>query len=204
MRSRTIGLVLMGLLAAPLTARADVIFTPFVGTNLNGTASSPVGTLLGDPSRMNFGGSVAVMSGGVFGIEADFGYSPRFFGSDVQIAGLPISLVRNNVTTGMVNFTVGVPIQGSNGVGFRPYAVAGIGVIRQRLDVAGGILNHTSSDLGYDFGGGAMLFFGEHIGLRGDLRYFRTAGDNPFASLVELERGSFNFTRASVGVTLRY
>lgn len=205
MRMRTmVGLVWAALLVAALPARADVVFTPFIGANLNGTAASPVGTLLGDPSRTTFGASIAVMGGGVFGVEADLGYSPRFFGTDVQVGNVPVSLARNNVTTGMINLTVGVPIQRHSGVGIRPYAVAGVGLIRQRLDLVGGLINYTSTDFGYDVGGGAMLFLGEHVGLRGDLRYFRTTGTNPFASLVELQLGSFNFTRASVGLTLRY
>lgn len=205
MRLRTIvGVVGAALLCAASPARADNLFTPFVGANLNGTASSPVGALVGDPSRTNFGASFAVMSGGVLGVEADFGYSPRFFGTDVQIGGLPISLVQNNVTTAMINVTAGVPLQGRSGVGVRPYGVAGVGLIRQRLNAVGGLVNYTSNDLGYDIGGGVMLFLGEHVGIRGDLRHFRTTGTNPFASLIDLQVGSFNFTRASMGVTFRY
>ena len=199
-----LGLALAVFVAGAAPARADTLFTPFVGSNLSGTISAPVGSLVGDPSRTTFGGSIAVMGGGVFGVEADFGYSPRFFGSDIEVRGVPLSLVRNNVTTGMVNLTVGLPLEGRSGVGLRPYAVAGVGVIRQQLDVAGGAISHTSTDLGYDVGGGAILFFGRHVGLRGDLRYLSTTGSNPFASLVNLREGSFHFTRASVGLTLRY
>jgi hypothetical protein len=49
-----------------------------------------------------------------------------------------------------------------------------------------------------------MLFMGEHVGLRGDLRYFRTTGSNPLTSLIDLQPGAFNFTRASIGITFRY
>ena len=43
------------------------------------------------------------MGGGVFGVEADVGYSPRFFGTDINIGNVPISLAHNNVLTGMFN-----------------------------------------------------------------------------------------------------
>jgi hypothetical protein len=49
-----------------------------------------------------------------------------------------------------------------------------------------------------------MIFMGRHVGIRGDLRYFRTTGSNPLTDLIDLKPGAFNFTRASIGLTLRY
>jgi hypothetical protein len=205
MHARTIvALLWASMVLTSLPARADTLFTPFVGANMDGTISSPIGSLTGDASRTTFGGSLATMGGGVFGLEADFGYTPRYFGTDIQVGDLPISLARNNVITAMLNLTVGVPIEGSSGVGLRPYAVAGVGLIRQQLEAGAGLVDVTSHDFGYDVGGGAILFLGRHVGIRGDLRYFSTTGNNPFASLVELREGSFHFTRASIGLTLRY
>jgi hypothetical protein len=49
-----------------------------------------------------------------------------------------------------------------------------------------------------------MGFFNNHVGLRGDVRYFRTINNND-SSLddVNLDLGSFDFWRASVGVVIR-
>lgn len=197
--------VLLGvLLISPATASADVLFTPFVGANVGGSSSSPLLNLAGDPSRTNFGASAAIMSGGIFGLEADFGYTPRFFGTDVPIAGVPVTIAQNRVITAMANLTAGVPLQGRSGVGIRPYGVAGVGLIRQQIDVAGGLLGYTANDLGYDVGGGLMIFFGRHVGLRGDVRHFRSVGGNTVSDLIDLEPGAFNFTRTSVGITFRY
>lgn len=189
--------------AAASPAGADVLFTPFIGSNLTGTVSTDFGAFTSDTARTNFGASLARMGGGVFGVEADVGYSPRFFGTNVQVAGLPVSVVKNNVFTGMINLTAGIPIQGHGGTGIRPYAVGGIGLIHQQLEFAAGLVDYSSNDLGYDIGGGVMVFFGQHVGIRGDLRYFRATGGNPITGLVNLDPGDFNFTRASVGVTLR-
>jgi len=199
-----VGVSLAAVLAVTVPARADSLLTPFVGANLNGTAAAPVGTFLGDSSHTSFGVSFAVMGGGVFGAETDLGYSPKFFGTDVQVGSVPVSLAKNNVTTAMFNLTAGVPIQGRSGVGIRPYAVAGVGLIRQQIEALGELVDYTTNDFGYDVGGGAMIFLGEHVGIRADLRYFRTTGTNPITSLVHLDLGHFNFTRASVGVTFRY
>jgi hypothetical protein len=140
----------------------------------------------------------------VFGAEADLGYAPKFFGTDVQIGAVPVSLAKNNVTTAMFNLTAGVPIQGRSGVGIRPYAVGGVGLIRQQIEAVGEFVHYTTNDFGSDVGGGAMIFLGSHVGIRGDVRYFRTTGTNPITSLVNLDLGQFNFTRATVGVTFRY
>lgn len=197
-------LALVALAAAPASARADVLFTPFIGANVGGSSSSPLFDLSGDASRTNFGASIAMMSGGVLGLEADFGYTPRFFGTELPIAGVPIPIAQNRVITAMANLTAGVPIQGRSGFGIRPYGVAGLGLIRQQVDVLGGITAYTANDLGYDVGGGLMVFFGRHVGLRGDVRHFRSMGGSGLTDLLDLDPGAFNFTRTSVGVTFRY
>jgi hypothetical protein len=185
-------------------ARADVLITPFVGSNMGGSASSPLFRAVDDGSRTNFGASLALMAGGVFGVEADVGYTPRFVGVDVDLIGIPITVAQNRVTTAMMNLTVGLPIQGRSGIGVRPYAVGGLGLVRQQIDLVGGLASYSTNDLGYDVGGGVVLFLGRHVGLRGDVRHFRTTGGIGVNDLIDLEPGPFNFTRTSVGVTLRY
>ena len=201
---RFVLIVLTTLALSSSPALADVLLTPFVGANVGGSSSSPVFRLAGDPSRTNFGASVAFMAGGVFGLEGDFGYTPRFFGADLDIAGLPLTLAQNRVVTAMANLTAGVPLQGRSGVGVRPYGVAGVGLIRQQIDVIGGLAAYTSNDLGYNVGGGLMVFFGRHVGFRGDIRHFRSVAGSAVSDLIDLEPGAFNFTRTSVGVTFRY
>jgi hypothetical protein len=201
---RVLFLALLGVVFLPATARADVLFTPFVGGNLGGSASSPIADFVGNQSRTTFGGSVAVMGGGIFGVEGDLGFTPKFFGSDVELGGVPVSIVRNNVLTAMANLTAGVPIQSRGGTGVRPYAVGGIGLIRQQFDLAGGIVGYSANDLGYNFGGGVIIFAGRNFGIRGDLRHFRSVGASTVSDLLDLQPGAFNFTRATVGVTFRY
>jgi Outer membrane protein beta-barrel domain len=149
-------------LLAPAVARADVLLTPFVGGNVGGSAGAPLADFVGDHSRTTFGGSIAVMSAGIFGVEADIGYSPKFFGTDLELGGIPVSVARNNVLTAMANLTAGVPIQSRGGQGIRPYGVAGLGLLRQQFDLAGGLVGYSANDLAYDVGGGVMLFLGRN------------------------------------------
>jgi len=205
MRSvRLLVATIVGVLFLPAAGRADILFTPFVGGNLGGSVTSRFADFVGDQSRTTFGGSLATMSGGIFGIEGDLGFTPKFFGTDVELGGVPISVAKNNVLTAMGNLTIGVPLQSHGGPGIRPYAVGGIGLIRQQFDVVGGLSGYTANDLGYNVGGGVLIFPSAHVGIRGDVRYFRSVGANTVSDLLDLQPGAFNFTRATVGVTFRY
>jgi opacity protein-like surface antigen len=137
------------------------------------------------------------MGHGIFGAEVDFGYSPSFFGTTSDFGN-------NSVINLMGNLIVGIPVGGTHGSGFRPYVTAGLGLIRTQVD--GGILFPVSSsnnDFGWNAGLGAMGFFNEHFGVRGDLRYLRTLENNSTSTSIDFDPGGFHFWRASAGVVIR-
>jgi opacity protein-like surface antigen len=183
MTHRISTVVILGALLcfAPARAHADGLFTPWIGVNF---ANEPA------DGRTSFGFSAAGMGGGVIGGEFDFGYSPSFFG-DEDIFG------DNNVLTLVGNLIVGIPLGGSSGFGFRPYGTAGVGLIRSQADVLD--LDVSSNDFGINAGGGVFVFFGDHVGVRGDLRYFRAGFDD----LDVFNTDHVDFWRASFGVTFR-
>jgi opacity protein-like surface antigen len=166
---------------APERAHADGLFTPWIGVNF---ANDPA------DGRTSFGFSAAGMGGGVIGGEFDFGYSPNFFGDENDFGD-------NNVLTVVGNLIVGIPLGGSSGFGFRPYGTAGVGLIRSQADPLN--LDISSNDFGINAGGGVFLFFGDHVGVRGDLRYFRAGFDD----LDIFDFDHVDFWRASFGVTFR-
>ena len=193
---RTLALaVLLGVLA-PAAARADGLIVPFAGVNFGGNSGNELAHAI-DAQRFNWGVSLAFMGAGVLGLEADIAHTSDFFGK-TDLGG-------SSVLTATGNLLVGIPIGGQQGVGFRPYALVGLGVIRSKVDVLGDVLRLDNSELAWDFGGGAMFFFGSHLGLRADLRYFRTFGDVDF-DLVDIiaEPQSLDFARASAGLILRF
>ena len=192
--------VLTASAAAPAKASADWLFTPFLGTTFGGNAdvNSVSGTFADQfEQKLNYGASLAWMGGGVIGFEADFGYSPNFFG--VSDTNASFNLVGDgNVTTAMGNIVVGAPLGG-----VRPYAAGGLGLIASRVDNPGQFFDKASSqDLGMDVGGGVM-FLGGNVGVRGDLRYFRSL-HNSDPNGVDLSLGSFRFWRGTVGVTFKF
>jgi hypothetical protein len=98
------------------------------------------------------------------------------------------------------NLIVGVPVE-HYGAGIRPYGVIGIGLIR--TVTSGGLLATaptSNNDFGISGGLGVMGFFSPHVGIRGDVRYFRTMNENAAETI---QFGTFHFWRAAVGVMFR-
>lgn len=194
--SRTLTLSLLLGMMAPAAARADGMIVPFIGVNFGGNSGRELSAAI-DAERLDWGVSFAYMGGGIIGIEADIANSPDFYGKS--------DLGGSRVLTATGNLLFGIPIGGQHGVGFRPYALVGLGVIRSKVDTFGEALRREQNQVGWDFGGGAMFFFGSHVGLRAELRYFRSFGDLDFDLIDGIERrGKLDFARASTGLILRF
>lgn len=194
-------LAVLGATAQP--ARADWLLSPFVGMNFGGNASfGDVGDFEDNlEKKAVFGGAFTWMGGGIFGVEADFGFAPNFFentsgDSDFEFGD-------SNLTTLMGNAVFGIPVGGTKGPGVRPYGSAGLGLIRSSIDGNELFDDVSASDLGVNIGGGAHVFFNDRIGLRGDIRYFRSLQDNEPDDNLDLELSDFDFWRVTVGVTFR-
>ena len=193
--------VLSASAATPTKASADWLLTPFLGSTFGGNAdiADVSGSTFSDEfqQKLNYGASLAWMGAGVVGFEFDFGYSPNFFGVDNGNPGFDL-VGDGNVTTAMGNVIVGAPLGA-----VRPYASGGLGLIASRVDNPSQFFTKASTnDLGMDVGGGVM-FLGGNVGVRGDIRYFRSLSNND-SNGVDLSLGSFNFWRGSVGVTFKF
>lgn len=192
------------LTATPGVASADWLITPFVGANFGGDASFGDFDNFDDEfeRRVDFGGSLGWMGSGIVGFEVDFGFSPNFF-QDTSGEG-DFEFGDSNVTTAMGNLLIGIPVGGQTGGGVRPYATAGLGLIRSSID-GGTLFNDLeSNDFGFNLGAGVHAFFNDNVGIRGDVRYFRTFGDDEPGSGVDLALRDFDFWRATAGVTFRF
>lgn len=204
----TAGLVAVASMASPRAASADWVLTPFVGWNFNGSADV-VGNSLDSfgnkfENKIDYGLSLAGMGAGVVGFEVDFGYSPNFFETNVGDSGFDFAS-NSNVTTLTGNVILGIPIGGTTGGSVRPYVVGGVGLIRQNVGDVGDLFDAQSkNDFGFDVGGGVMGFFNSNVGVRGDVRYFRSFQGADAGSLTGLGLGNLNFWRGSVGVSFKF
>lgn len=193
---RMLALVLLLGPIVPATARADVLLIPFIGVNFAGNSGRELSRAI-DAGRLDWGASFAFMGAGILGFEADIGYSPDFFGR-TDVGG-------SSVLTATGNLLVGIPFGGQSGVGFRPYVLAGLGVVRSKVDALDDVPSLENSEAAWDFGGGAMFFFGTNVGLRTDLRYIRTFGRVDLDIVDGIpRRGRLDFARASAGLIVRF
>jgi opacity protein-like surface antigen len=189
--------LLVGLLLVfPSQAHADGFVSFNIGSVFGGSTGSELVEAVENSATTTYGLNFGGMGSGVFGAEFDFGYTPRFFGSDSGIES-------SGVMTMMGSLIIGIPIGGQSGAGIRPYGVFGVGLIRRRIEFRQVFDNISSNDFGYNFGFGVMGFFTDVFGLRGEYRYFRNSGTEeegfPFFG-----QGTFNFSRASLGIVLRF
>lgn len=177
-------------------AFADWLITPFIGTTFGGDDPFVDLELSSGTTKTIFGGSVAVLSRQVFGLEADFGDAPRFFDRSDK-GGL---VTTSNLFTLTGNVMLAVPLSVTR-ESLRPYAVAGGGLIRanSRDVIQFASLDRTLGAI--DFGGGAIGMLSQRSGVRFELRQFRTLYAQ---DLLQGRREHLSFWRATVGVTLRY
>jgi len=181
----------------PGTAQADWLITPFAGLSF-----APETTLLvfeeGAGRKFTLGASVALLTDGILGIEADVGHSPRFFEGD-DPRGLVLS---SRVTTITGNLILAVPLSVTR-ESLRPYLVGGLGLLQARSSNAAGFLPVDENFLGVAFGAGAIGMLSPRTGMRFDLRHVKAASgaDGPFAR-PGISR--LSFWRATIGVVVRY
>ena len=194
--TRTLALALLLVPGVPATARADILLIPFIGVNFAGNSGRELSRAI-DAGRLDWGASFAYMGAGVLGFEADIGYSPDFFGR-TDLGG-------SSVLTATGSLMLGIPFGGQTGVGFRPYVLAGLGVLQSEVDALEGAPSLDNTEAAWNFGGGAMFFFGTNVGLRTDLRYVRTFGrvDLDITDGI-VTRGRLDFARASAGMIVRF
>jgi len=176
----------------PRAASAELLLTPFAGVSF----------LSDGDEKLVYGVSFAF--GGLIGVEGELA---RTNVADQRLLGSTVNL-ETKLTTGMVNLMVKLPVGPVH-----PYVTGGLGVIRVSGEVSApvlGALELGGSEFGMNFGGGVIVFPSRSIGLRGDVRYFRTLGDLTLDELVDigglddLPIPEFDFWRVTGGVTLRF
>ena len=203
----TVAVAAATLALTPGKAAADWYLTPYVGGVFGANADFDDFDDDADfedqfERRVNFGAALGWMGNGVIGFEADFSYTPNFFENTAGDADFDFG--DSNVTSLMGNLVVGAPFGGQTGPGIRPYASGGIGLLRTQVDGGDFFDDLSRNDLGVNVGGGIPGFFTDNFGIRGDVRYFRSLEDDEADDEFDLGLASFDFWRATVGVTFRF
>ena len=186
----------LALALSPAAAKADWLFTPNLGSTFGGDASGS--------EHLTYGASIGWMGAGIFGFEADLAYTPQFFEADGVEFDDGDASDDSNVVTWMGNVIVGIPIGGQSGGGFRPYVGAGLGVLQTNVGDSDDLFSVNNDEFGFNLGFGAMGFMTDHVGFRGDIRYFRSLEDPDPDNEFDIATGSFDYWRGTAGLTFRW
>lgn len=152
------------------SAAAQSMLVASVGKVYGGDAQTTSGTY-----------AIGIAGGGAHGIGSELEYSQT--GHFTDLAGHD-----SKVLSLMASLFVAVPVHA-----VKPYAIFGIGFIRQRTESSvGGVLSNLSNDdVGYSAGGGVTYQFSKRAGVRGDLRHFKVRKAN-----------GLSFQRMMIGIVL--
>lgn len=176
------------LTVAPGPAAAQGFISPFIGFDYGGDSGCPTATGCED-KHSNLGVAGGKL-GAIAGAEVEFAYARDFFGDTPG--------VDTSVLTLMTNVIVGPRI----GV-IRPFVLGGVGLIKSHVELDAGSLLDSSNQFGWNLGGGVMLMFGDHVGVRGDIRRFKSFQDISILGF-DLSEEKLTYNRASAGLVLAF
>jgi hypothetical protein len=144
----------------------------FVGRNFGGHLFDGTTGLDSSNNPRAYGASILFWGPGVIAAELDYGYNPEFFGPKDDVS-------ENNLISITMSAIVGPTIPLTDTMRLRPYFVIGGGLIRSKISEFADLgLKDTNNRGVVDVGGGLYYYFLSHLGVRGDIRYFRGVGAN--------------------------
>ena len=202
-------MVLCGLLIVlrPAAVHAEWQFAPFLGFSFGGDTNL-IFTQVVD-RHWNFGGAVRLVGAGPIGLESVFVYVPGIFETpppDPDSNTPPSQAITKSHSFALMGNVVLTTPRAWNQYGLRPFVSGGLGLLRaSHNDIAFPARGNLAA---YNVGGGAVGFLTDKVGLRFDLRYYRTlppgqeSGDQTVTEF--RDRVHVHYWTGSVGVVLKY
>jgi opacity protein-like surface antigen len=185
----TLALTVLLSIAGASPAQAQGFISPFIGYNFGGDAGCPEITGCED-KNLNWGIGVGAL-GGLFGVEAEFAFIPDFFGETPGQSSSVFTFMGNVMLAPRFG-----PVQ--------PYATIGLGLIKSQVELTvGDIIDDDNNDLGWNTGGGLFITFSDHIGVRGDIRYFHAFSAAEFLG-IDLGDVKLDYGRLSGALLVKF
>jgi opacity protein-like surface antigen len=176
-------------LGLPAPSAAQAFVSPLIGYDFGDDSRCPEITGCED-KNLNIGVGIGTL-GSFVGFELDISYAKDFFGAAPGYSSSVLTLMSDIIVGPQIG-----PV--------RPYATGGIGLIKSHISVdAAALLDSSNNDVGWNIGGGLMVFLGENVGVRGDIRHFHAFQDLEILS-IPLSDTKLDFGRASAALVFRF
>ena len=191
-KRRSLSFVLIMMLvgvALAADAEAQSFVSPSFGYNFSGDSGCQTATDCED-KNWNMGVSFGAL-GRLLGFEVEVMWEDDFSGDAADRT--------SDVLTAMGNLMLAPKISL-----VQPYALAGIGLIRTSIEdrVAG--TSEDENQVGWTVGGGLIVFVSQHVGLKGDVRYYHAFDALEIVGINFAEDTEIDFGRASFGVIFKF
>ena len=188
----TLASALLVVLLAPTAAVAQGFISPFIGTSFSKPVLEACSVTAGCEDGQRTWGVALGGFGGFFGAEFDLGYTKAFFGETSDDASSGLLSMMGNLLIGP---RIG-PVQ--------PYGLVGVGVLRLNVDsLASTFTENDESTVAWDIGGGVIAMFGQHVGIRGDIRHTRGLQDLEVLAFT-IDGSDIKFNRATAALMLKF
>lgn len=175
--------------AAAQNAAAQGYLSPTAGYNFGGDAGCLTATDCED-KNWNFGIALGAL-GSVFGFETEFTYESNFAGSTTS--------QETSVLTVMGDIMLAPKI-----TVVQPYGLVGVGLIRTAFTPRLGT-EESDNSLGWNVGGGLIIYFSRHFGLKGDVRYFHAFETlNLLGFDLARDQNKIDFGRVGLGAVIKF
>lgn len=176
---------------------AEWQFTGMAGVTFLGTTTLVDPDLAYSNLHVNLGGAATFLTNGIVGAEGLMVWTPHFLKngtSGLVNSGRTEALMGNLVITAPHRFTEYT---------LRPFVSGGLGLLRLGLSDETQVLPYHANLTGLDIGGGALGFLSTKIGLRFDVRYFRTLSRTNNTNTLSFGATHLRYMTATVGIVYR-
>jgi hypothetical protein len=191
--------LLLPALLPPRASAQNVLIQPFAGISFGGDTNILDLDAATKLRKLTWGGTATVIGRGPIGVEADFAFIPNFFERDTSAE----LLTESRVVTLTGNVVIATPLSWT-GDSLRPYFSGGFGLMRTRIDDLLDIFSAKRDLLAISLGGGAYGFFTERVGVRWDIRYFRSVQDLEEEDPTSFGPAQLSFWRVNMALVLKY
>jgi len=171
-------------------AHAQGFISPSFGYNFGGDAGCLTATDC-EEKNWNFSLSFGAL-GSVVGFEAEWMYEDEFLGQTQNPA--------SKVMTFMGNFMLAPKISV-----VQPYGLVGMGLIRTTAEDTILNLEEGENQIGWNIGGGMIVYLHRNVGLKGDVRYYHSfEALDLFGLELAADENRLDFGRFAFGVVFAF